>query len=1706
MISDTLCYLNYRFFFPSVSMVRCKSVLLLFIFLIIAVAAYTDSQGPSPEFSRHTIIKPRVYHGRTKRQISSTKENDIDHADILTVGFEVDGVERVLDLRLNTDLIPVGYQQRYQHRGTYKVHTPSRVELCHYQGSVRDVPGSWVALSTCNGLHGVIFDGENLHHIQPEKDTLDSKHYLYKQDDLVANKTCGYEGTPHNVLDSHRSEAKRLLRHKRAAESIRGPYNANRQSRYIELVLVIDKKGYIAHDEKLNKVYHHCKNIANIVNALFMPLNIFVALVGVQVWTDADEIALSPNGDNTLSNFLRYRREKLVHDMPNDNAQLLTRIRFEGGVVGKALKGPICTYEFSGGVSFDHSNVVGLVAATVAHEMGHNFGMEHDTADCECPEDKCIMAPSSGSFGPSHWSTCSLEHLALAFEHGMDYCLRNKPQKLFDSPICGNGFVEPGEQCDCGLEEKCDNPCCDATTCMLYKNASCATGECCDLKTCRPKSAGTECRSAEHECDLPEYCTGQSEYCPVDVFKMDGESCSMGKAFCYQGSCRTHNDQCKLLWGPTGASSDAQCYDMNNKGSKLGNCGYNRIESSYVKCSDQNLLCGMLHCKHLNERLEFGMESVAILSHSFINNGGKIIPCRSAIVDLGLNQVDPGLAPDGAKCAPEKMCVNQKCMPIADLRASVSGGKACPNNCSGNGVCNSLGHCHCNRGFRPPDCTQPGVGGSEDSGPAEDPNARNDFIIAIYIIFLGVVPMCALISIGYWYLKNCGQHWKKGALSTNNRCHNGMSIKTIDRSSPIPRNIETIDCSLTQDPACASLLPKTEVDARYNNNFFGQFKGFTITPIQNHSKLSEPTISAPPLPSVPTVAIKTNLKANQKTNTIRNQSLAESSQTFEDNNTTAAAPKLPPMNPGSTARPLISSPVLATTTCTSVELVPSKVPTRPAPDIPTRTAPPPPVLFAIPKPQRPNSTPLTNLVVEAEQKKLEKGSALNRLASMLRSSSSVTRSNSQSSQKDEKNMNSLTRNQHLKANKMIDKEILRNLEISNPIPQKEIEIPTPVIPVASVNELSSLEAEKKNVVMRAQSMRDTKVTSRPAIHTFGSMRQAAPTVKRPTSIPASIRPTSPPPGPPTAVVTSEKETSNDIKIPGLPGYQNPPVKTQQQVQPAKQLEDVYDDCMNLVSAPSLTKIMEESPSNDNIYAVIEESIPEKTKKNVEVQQKDADNEYKSPKRVQATPNLSSGSGNGGGGGSGGGCGGGGGGSGLESMGLLSEIVSEISNRNFDSIYSTSTLARKKKEKDEIAKASENLGSNSSLGGYMNSNHYKSPGSVYSNSASGCKFNSSSSTTSSGYLNPCALNVPQSVKERLTKDTSKDKNTCEISPLLPGNSRNSNVNEEMSKELGLGTIQKPFVNITADRSSLILSTNNRLNDKKEDGKSAMSKPLQLSRTKTPPSLTNKAYTSMRTTTKQNSEISTKSPVQSPDGGNNITTTTIKNTLDKNTKARQVPIQNKSNGNINKQNNSIDKLDSNNTSVNGSSVKSVPSSTNNKDDSNKLNSPDLVSSCSNSNQNSTKSPDVLGNNHKLNVVPKTQTQKSLTLSRATKAPAMPMKPLSIVSKAASLTEKKKSPSGNVNIIKSFSSSTTRDNTLNNKISPSSNKNPSKTSDAKTTIDSTINPVQKAANSKSNVASLQQRFETNKTSHANSTRALANVNKKALGKVSDVTTIKK
>ncbi|KAJ8960047.1 hypothetical protein NQ318_009484 [Aromia moschata] len=1318
------------------------------------------------------------------------------HLEHVRVTLEVDGEDLVLDLTLNKQLIPKGFFHKHQEDGKYRINKPTaeEVNLCQYHGKVRGKPDSWVALSTCDGLSGVIFDGSEVHYVEKDARIVDSSieapHFLYKHSDLAEhNKTCGYGG---NAVDhEHVHQHNRILRYKRDAdqnELVRGPYNANRESKYVELVLVIDNLEFKELGESRTRVLNHAKTIANIINGLYSPLNIFIALVGVVIWSEHDEINFSTNGDTTLTNFLHYRREKLIKEHPNDNAQLLTKFNFDSGVVGKALKGPICTYEFSGGVNTDHSPVVGLVATTVAHEMGHNFGMEHDTSECICPDDRCIMAPSSSTVAPTHWSSCSLNYLLLAFTHGMDYCLKNKPESLFDSPVCGNGFVEPGEQCDCGLPEHCDNTCCNATTCMLYSNASCATGECCDLKTCMPKTAGTLCRSANYECDLPEYCTGHSEYCPADIYKLDTEVCDGGQAYCYHGFCRTRTDQCKLLWGETGKSSDEQCYKMNTKGTRHGNCGYNKLTQSFFKCDNESVLCGMLHCKHLNERLEFGMESVAILSHTFINKKGSIIPCRTAIVDLGINQVDPGLTPDGALCGDGKMCVNQKCMSVSSLRKM---GPKCPEDCNGNGWCNNKGHCHCKDGFAPPFCNYPGPGGSMDSGPASDPNARQGLVAAMFIIFLGIVPLVAISMFLYYYARHNLQFGRKKSHQPATGNIKKLYTKVVGQGGGRPNHrtnqggpsFPSETAKRTEDNH-SLLREDSPPPAGLQNEFFGNFKGFTISPAKKSEP--EPVRVAPPPPVIPpaapvppssaslektpsfnktapkvmaspvkapvvgrshTIATKASLfnKPLQKYNSFKNNTLSNG---IAAANGTSVAPALPPPNPGSTARPIISSPVLENSTCTAKELM---SPLKNAPKMPIRAAPEAPAVKNDKENKRPLSSPdvttntIFNVKIEDFKKPVSKEKEAGRKKPVV-----ATNSGPKANQ--------------VKATKVLDKDALRSMEISNPIPQTKIDIAITALPV-------NTEANRA-VVMRAQSMRASKDAPRPNIHTFGSMRQTN-GFKRPLSIPSGSRPKSPPPPRPPLETKIKKMTMPK----GANNTDN----------------DQYDDCLN--EAAPLAKITEgPSPtSGDNIYAVIEESPASPL----------------SPEKVTSNSGSS------------------------ESMGLLGEIVSEIQHRNFDSIYSTSTLARKKKEEEERLKKEKDITTPDTSETYVNTASLLYPESEYSNMSGNIK--SSASSTSSGYIHPSAINVPVKPME-VKKVEPKEEDKPSIKPGL------STFKSESTKPFS-STVNKaptPTVCLKSNTTSVkkVDSSSDRATKVKTSPSPIKSTPTSPTGKVTPPSPTTK----------------------------------------------------------------------------------------------------------------------------------------------------------------------------------------------------------------------------------------------------------------------------
>uniref|UniRef100_A0A3Q2CVR7 ADAM metallopeptidase domain 19b n=1 Tax=Cyprinodon variegatus TaxID=28743 RepID=A0A3Q2CVR7_CYPVA len=273
----------------------------------------------------------------------------------------------------------------------------------------------------------------------------------------------------------------------------------------------------------------------------YKDLKIRVALIGLEVWTDKDQINVSNNPHSTLAGFLTWRR-KMLKILPNDNAQLVTSVSL-------LLKG---SYIPSICASFDHSPVSVGVAATIAHEMGHNFGMNHDRESCckaKAEDGGCIMAAATGSPFPRVFNDCNQEELNSYLNSGGGKCLFNLPHvdSLYGGQRCGNGYLEKGEECDCGEEKECTSPCCNANNCTLKAGAECAHGVCCH--NC--KSPGELCRATSGLCDLPEFCDGKSESCPANFYLADGTSCAHGRAYCYTGMCLTLEQQCQssmLAW------------------------------------------------------------------------------------------------------------------------------------------------------------------------------------------------------------------------------------------------------------------------------------------------------------------------------------------------------------------------------------------------------------------------------------------------------------------------------------------------------------------------------------------------------------------------------------------------------------------------------------------------------------------------------------------------------------------------------------------------------------------------------------------------------------------------------------------------------------------------------------------------------------------------------------------------------------------------------------------------------------------------------------------------------------------------------------------------------------------------------------------------------------------------------------------------------
>ncbi|MFT7623193.1 MAG: hypothetical protein ACI9WU_002372, partial [Myxococcota bacterium] len=319
--------------------------------------------------------------------------------------IEMDHRQLELELERNDELFARGYaEQRIGADGMPEMHPPSawaNARPCFYQGQVYDVSSGgaearlvgMASVSTCDQigedvLSGLVrVDGID-YSVEPTMAAgrTPGAQVLHKVEALEsiygamdAPPTCGVGqhvvplGTRQGALDTA------VLDPELAAAS--GPV-------FVEHRLVNDVARFTA---KGGATESESALITNVMTGLYLngvanaqgdgfAREVRVILQGQTTFTSSDPytVELFVNGEaNTVLLLDAFNQWAASNVADNDNHQLFSGLDFAGSTIGLAPLGTMCLGALSGSVNQTTHNVA-VSAVTAAHELGHNFGLDHD--------------------------------------------------------------------------------------------------------------------------------------------------------------------------------------------------------------------------------------------------------------------------------------------------------------------------------------------------------------------------------------------------------------------------------------------------------------------------------------------------------------------------------------------------------------------------------------------------------------------------------------------------------------------------------------------------------------------------------------------------------------------------------------------------------------------------------------------------------------------------------------------------------------------------------------------------------------------------------------------------------------------------------------------------------------------------------------------------------------------------------------------------------------------------------------------------------------------------------------------------------------------------------------------------------------------------------------------------------------------------------
>ncbi|XP_074088172.1 disintegrin and metalloproteinase domain-containing protein 20-like [Macrotis lagotis] len=703
--------------------------------------ALTDPAGcvqhrPGWRLSSFEVVIPRQLSSR--RALRGLSGTLAEVAGRLSYSLRFGGKRYVVHMRVKKFLLPRHLPVLVDNEhGAPQEEYPYIPTDCYYHGYLEGIPASMAVLNTCQGgLRGTLHLDDFTYEIEPLHNSSQFEHVISQ---LVPEQGEVGKGLfrcslTNQEMNEQFSNSEIGIRPRTGRFSHWVPH-----FRYLKLAICVSSSRMETHNRNLTIHIDQMVTLTHIIDSIYKQFRVFTVLVFLYLWQYSDKIPLTGSSSEIAKHYGLWKDLVISSKFPHDTSALITGNK--AGETGfAAFPNSLCNGNWAAILLWFQDDSVFYYSVILAHYIGHNFGLSHDQIYCHCIRRSHCLMEDYPLFSDS-LSNCSYRQFFNLVNY-WDRCLNRLPNRqdnfAFSSRLCGNKKIDFLEKCDCGSIKEClADPCC-SMKCEWTPGSECDHGSCCE--DCHFSNTGLLCRRAVSTCDLPEFCNGSSAFCPTNTYIQDGTPCTPN-AICFNGNCTDRHLQCREMFSHEVVNANNACYEeLNIKGDRFGNCGVkpekkkksNRNtekEITYitVPCQQSAILCGRLQCEGLKTMPKLN-EDITI-HQLVVKKNKKEFICFGTDFHFGTGWIDFGMVWDGSKCTKTTMCLNQMCVPIAQLHFDCS-----PAKCNYRGVCNNNRNCHCQFGWSPPSCILLGYGGSIDSGPTD--NDGTDYVFLLIWIFI----------------------------------------------------------------------------------------------------------------------------------------------------------------------------------------------------------------------------------------------------------------------------------------------------------------------------------------------------------------------------------------------------------------------------------------------------------------------------------------------------------------------------------------------------------------------------------------------------------------------------------------------------------------------------------------------------------------------------------------------------------------------------------------------------------------------------------------------------------------------------------------------------------------------------------------------------------------------------------------------------------